>query len=47
MGTLEGKRGTILDETCAALTRALDRAETSEERIAILGEMKAWREGRG
>jgi hypothetical protein len=40
------KDGTIWDESIAALLRALDKATTSEERLAILAELKAWREGR-
>ena len=44
--TLENKGRTLWDETISALTRALDRATTSEERLAILAELRAWREGR-
>jgi hypothetical protein len=47
---LENKGWTLWDDSraavLAALVRALDRAETSEERIAILGELRAWRESR-
>jgi hypothetical protein len=41
--TLENKGRTIWDETLAALTRALDKAVTGEERLAILAELRAWR----
>jgi hypothetical protein len=44
--TLENKGGTLWDETIAVLTRALEKAETSEERLAFLAEIRAWREGR-
>jgi hypothetical protein len=36
--------GTLWDETVATLNDALRRAETSEERLAILAELRAWRE---
>jgi hypothetical protein len=40
------KGRTLWDETIAVLTRALDKAETTAERMAILAEIRAWREGR-
>lgn len=40
------KGRTLLDETIGALVRALDKAETTAERLAILAEIRAWREGR-
>ena len=54
---LVSKGQTLLDEspesalqlkvqTVATLLRALDKAETTAERLAILAELKAWREER-
>jgi hypothetical protein len=40
------KDGTIWDESIAALLRALDKATTSDERMAVLAELAAWRKGR-
>jgi hypothetical protein len=40
------KGRTLWDETIAALSRALDKAGGTAERLAILAEIRAWREGR-
>jgi hypothetical protein len=42
---VENKGRTIWDESVAVLLRALDKAETLEERMAILTELAAWRKG--
>jgi hypothetical protein len=44
MTTLENRGGTLLDDMIAVLMRALDKAETTTERLAVLAEVKAWRE---
>jgi hypothetical protein len=46
LDTLENKGRTLWDEMLTALHRALDKATTSEERLAIVSELRAWRMSR-